>query len=119
MSPHPVAVICRVLGVGRATAYRGPRPRGRYARRDDHLVADRIRSIIGTRASYGYRRVTALVNRQFGTRYNRKRIRRVMALCGWTLPPTSPPTPRRRAADNHRAHDLWTAEMESCASSAV
>ena len=97
MSAHPIAAICRVLGVGRASAYRGPRPRGRYARRDDHQVAVQIRAIIGTRASYGYRRVTALVNRQFGTRYNRKRIRRVMALCGWTLPIRA----RRR---NGRAH---------------
>jgi transposase InsO family protein len=30
--------------------------------------------------------VTALVNRAFGTGYNPKRIRRVMALNGWTLP---------------------------------
>lgn len=97
MSPHPVALICRVLGVGRASAYRGPRRRGRYRRREDRVVADRIKSIIGTRASYGYRRVTALVNRQFGTRYNRKRIRRVMALCGWTLPIRS----RRRVGRAH------------------
>ena len=30
--------------------------------------------------------MTALVNREFGTTYNRKRIRRVMTICGWTLP---------------------------------
>jgi putative transposase len=38
------------------------------------------------RASYGFRRVTAVVNRSFGMTYNRKRIRRVMALYAWTLP---------------------------------
>ena len=97
MSAHPVAVICRVLGISRASAYRVPQSRGRYTRGDDRLVADRIKSIIGTRASYGYRRVTALVNRAFGTCYNPKRIRRVMALCGWILPIRS----RRR---NGRAH---------------
>ena len=98
MSPHPVAAICRALGIGRATAYRTVVRRGPfYQRRDDEVVAARIRSIIGTRASYGYRRVMALVNREFGTHYNKKRIRRVMALYGWTLPIRA----RRR---NGRAH---------------
>ena len=99
MSPHPVAEVCRVLGVGRATAYRAVRPRGpHYTRGVDRVVAAQIRAIIGTRASYGYRRVTALVNTRFGTRYNRKRIRRVMALWGWTLPVRA----RRRNGRPHR-----------------
>lgn len=86
MSPHPVAVICRVLGVSRSSAYRRDVPRGpRYRRRDDERVAGQIRVVVKTRATYGHRRVTALVNRLFRTRYNRKRIRRVMQLYGLTL----------------------------------
>lgn len=90
MTRAPVAVVCEVLGVARATAYREPAARGpRYARADNRVVAAHIRAVIRDRATYGYRRVTrvsALVNRACGTRYTAKRIRRVMALNGWTLP---------------------------------
>ena len=97
MSPHPVAVICRVLGVSRSSAYRAAAPRGpRYHRQDDERVAGQIRVVVKNRATYGHRRVTARVNQLFGTRYNRKRIRRVMQLYGLTLPKVN----RRRG----RAH---------------
>ncbi len=92
-----MAVICRVLGVSRSSAYRTDAPRGPfYHRKDDERVAGQIRVVIKNRATYGHRRVTARVNRLFGTRYNRKRIRRVMQLYGMVLPKVN----RRRA----RAH---------------
>jgi putative transposase len=79
--------VCEALGVARATAYREPAARGpHYARADDRVVAAQIRAVIRDRATYGYRRVTALVNRACGARYNVKRVRRVMGLNGWTLP---------------------------------
>ena len=94
------AVICRVLGIGRATSYRKERPRGRrYARADDRVVTAQIREIIRTRATYGARRVHALVNRTFDTAYNRKRIRRVMELAGWTLPKNARRRTGRRTGD--------------------
>jgi len=87
MTVLPLARICRTLSIGRATAYRTTGPRApHYHRGEDRTVTAQIRAVIRTRASYGYRRVTALVNRAFGTGYNPKRIRRVMALNGWTLP---------------------------------
>lgn len=93
------AVICRVLGIGRATSYRKERPRGRrYAKADDRVVTAQIREIIRTRATYGARRVHALVNRTCDTTYNRKRIQRVMELAGWTLPKNA----RRRTGRAHR-----------------
>ncbi len=92
-----MAVICRVLGVSRSSAYRADAPRGpRYHRKDDERVVDQIRVVVKHRATYGHRRVTARVNRLFGTRYNCKRIRRVMQLYGLTLPKVN----RRRG----RAH---------------
>jgi hypothetical protein len=83
MTGRKVAPICRTLGIGRSAAYRESvgRPR-RYARADDRTVAAQIRAVIRTRASYGARRVRALVNREFGTAYNLKRIQRVMELHG-------------------------------------
>lgn len=109
MTAHPVAVICRTLRIGRATAYRALGPRSaRYVRREDRAVTAQIREVIRTRASYGYRRVTALVNWRFGTRYNRKRIRRLLAVHGWTLPRAT----HRRTGRAHRGQIVRPASNE-------
>lgn len=93
-----MSAICRVLRVGRATVYRAATPRAsRYAKADDRVLVAQLRTVLRERATYGYRRATALVNRHYGTAYNRKRVRRVMELNGWTLPVKT----RRR---NGRAH---------------
>ena len=98
MTGRKVAAICRVLGIGRATAYRDGAPRGaRYATAADRVVTAQIREVIRTRATYGARRVRALVNRAFATRYNLKRIRRVMEIAGWKLPRSA----RRRTGRAH------------------
>lgn len=99
MTGRKMALICRVLGISRACAYRTSAGRpARYATSEDRVVTARIRTVIRTRAAYGARRVRALVNREFGTDYNLKRIRRVMAVNGWTLPRAA----RRRTGRAHR-----------------
>jgi transposase InsO family protein len=99
MTGRKVAVICRVLGIGRATAYRVEHPRGRcYAKAGDRVVTAQIRDVIRTRSTYGSRRTRALVNRAFDTAYNLKRIRRVMEIAGWKLPRNA----RRRTGRAHR-----------------
>ncbi len=99
MTGRKMALISRVLGISRACAYRTSAGRpARYATAEDRVVTAQIRAIIRTRASYGARRVQALVNREFATRYNLKRIRRVMALNGWALPRAA----RRRTGRAHR-----------------
>ena len=98
MTGAPVAPIARVLGISRSSAYRETRPRSsRYERRDDRAVTSQMKSVIGTRASYGARRVRALVNRDFGTGYNLKRIGRLMEINGWKLPRSL----RRRSGRAH------------------
>ena len=99
MTGLKVAPICRTLGISRACAYRESvgRP-SRYARADDRMVGAQIRTVIRTRASYGARRVRALVNDAFATGYSLKRIRRVMSINGWTLPRSA----RRRTGRAHR-----------------
>ena len=73
-------MICRTLGIGRATAYRTARSRPRrYRRREDERVVAQLRQVLRERASYGYRRAHWVVNRTFGTGYNRKRIQRVIS----------------------------------------
>ena len=89
MTGQSIAAICRTLGIARQTAYYAVRanPPGFYRRADDEPVLQQIRAITNSRATYGYRRVWAMVNRIFRASYNRKRIRRVMRLHGLMLPP--------------------------------
>ena len=79
--------ICETLHIGRATAYRTAEPRPRFYRKpQDETVHAQLKAVLRERGSYGYRRATALVNRDFATQYNRKRIQRVMKIKGLTLP---------------------------------
>ena len=67
MTEHPVAAICRTLRMARQTAYYATRvrPAGFYRRLDDETVVQQIRAVTNSRATYGYRRVWAMVNRTF------------------------------------------------------
>ncbi len=87
MTHFSVTVICQALRIARRTAYYRPRarPGGRYHRASDETVLGQIRAVTNSRATYGYRRVWAMVNRTVRTGYNRKRIRRVMQLHGLML----------------------------------
>ena len=60
--------LCQVLRIARRTAYyvARARPDGRYHRTVDLTVLAHIRAVTNSRATYGYRRVWALVNRTFG-----------------------------------------------------
>lgn len=98
MTGHPLAAVCRTLRISRSTAYRTSAERPRfYERAEDAQVLEEIRTITRRRDSYGYRRVTARVNRLFGRGYNEKRIRRVMRLNGLQIPPKV----RRRTGRAH------------------
>ena len=84
-----MTAICEVLGLARRTAYyvARARPASGYHRAADGIVLQQIRAVTNSRATYGYRRVWAMVNRTFRTGYNRKRIRRVMQRHGLMLAP--------------------------------
>ncbi|GJE42487.1 hypothetical protein AEGHOMDF_1659 [Methylobacterium soli] len=63
----PVKVVDDVLGVARSNLVEqmrgGARSRGPYRRADDEAVLIAIRAITDVRPTYGYRRVTAILNR--------------------------------------------------------
>ncbi len=62
------------------------RPRTKYAKGDDEELLRRIRTIVDARPSYGYRRVTARLNRERpDVRVNHKRVYRVMKQAGLLL----------------------------------
>jgi putative transposase len=69
----------------------GGRPRPPYRKAGDAELLTRIRPLVDARPSYGYRRITALLNRQAGaerlTRANHKRVYRVMKRAGLLLAP--------------------------------
>jgi transposase InsO family protein len=88
-------ILCRSREVPLVLAC--PQPRwGHYRRAVDATVLQQIHAVTNTRATYGYRRVWAMVNRQFRAGYNRKRIRRVMRMHGLMLAP--------RVHRRHRRH---------------
>jgi putative transposase len=88
--------VCRVLGVARSNvhgrAHRAgawvDRRKGRQPRADAQLRSE-LRAVIAPLATYGYRRATALLNRQRRQQrqanVNHKRVYRVMREAGWLL----------------------------------
>jgi putative transposase len=64
-----------------------------YKKKDDEVYLPLIRLVLEKRPSYGYKRITALVNRILKGRgevvINRKRVYRLMKMHGLTLPKTA------------------------------
>jgi len=81
-----MSAIARTLGVSRSNlterASTPSKPRGLYRKADDMALLAELRPIIDQRPTYGYRRVTALLNRQRRKNgkpiVNTKRVLRVM-----------------------------------------
>jgi hypothetical protein len=64
-----------------------------YKKKDDEIYLALIRLVLERRPSYGYKRITTLVNRVLKSRgesvINRKRVYRLMKMNGLTLPKTA------------------------------
>ncbi|MBC7385947.1 MAG: IS3 family transposase [Cryobacterium sp.] len=95
-----IARVCRVLSISRSNQYenRKPRPK-RYKRRDGPVVLKSILDVTKDRGTYGYPRVSALINRERRlsdlTSWNKKRILRVMQINKLTLQKSASPLPKR------------------------
>ena len=65
-----------------------------YQKAEDEIILEEIKSIIAIRATYGYRRVTTMVNRlriaNGKDKINRKRVQRIMQMTGLSLPQIMP-----------------------------
>lgn len=87
------------LGVARShlaeRLTRPARPRGPYRKPEDAVLLPTIRAIVDARPSYGYRRITVLVNRVLRSRgepvVNAKRVLRILRANGLTLAPPAVP----------------------------
>ena len=78
--------VAEALGVSRSNLAERARgkgqPRGPYRKATDEALLPLIRRFVDERPTYGYRRITALVNRELATQSlpsaNRKRVHRIM-----------------------------------------
>ena len=86
-------VVAETLGVARSNLVerlqdRG-RPRQRYCKAEDASLLPRVRRLVDERPTYGYRRITALLNRELAaeglTKANHKRVYRIMKVHGLLL----------------------------------
>lgn len=72
-----------------------------YKKPEDETILEEIRSVIAVRATYGYRRVTTLVNRMRVSNgkevINRKRVQRIMQMNGMSLPQSMPQSNREHS----------------------
>jgi len=63
-------VVAETLGVARShlhdKVHHPPSPRGPYLKSDDDALLVLIRRLADQRPTYGYRRITALANRELG-----------------------------------------------------
>jgi DNA-binding phage protein len=90
---YPMSAIAKTLGVSRSNlierASKPSRRRGSYRKPEDVSLLAELRPIIDQRPTYGYRRVTALLNRQWRKEgkptVNTKRVLRVMQQNGLAL----------------------------------
>lgn len=75
------------------------RPRALYRKPEDAVLLPTIRAIVDARPSYGYRRITVLVNRVLRSRsepiVNAKRVLRILRANGLTLAPHAARRPGR------------------------
>ena len=92
-----IAAACRVLGKPRSWYYYQGRKKTRRARRPELEQAIRA-LLVGTPASYGYRRIHALLKRR-GVRCNSKTVWRAMQRQGWLS------TSRQRVVREGRRHE--------------
>ena len=81
-----MSVVAQAIGVSRSQLHAGlktaAQPRRRYYKAADAMVVPLITTLVAARPTYGYRRITALLNRQLradgATPINHKRVYRIM-----------------------------------------
>lgn len=91
---YPVTEICEVLDLPRSTFYH------HSTAQDDTVLRQALRELSGEYPTYGYRRLTALLQRA-GWTVNRKRIQRLMAEMGLQRP-----VKRRKTRTTNSAHEF-------------
>lgn len=74
-------VACEVLGIARSNIYERKKTKSEVRQRksaNDSVVLEQIKETVRKRPFYGYRRVTAMLNKKADKRINQKRVYRIM-----------------------------------------
>ena len=83
-------MICDMFGINSKSIYKPSKKTRFYKKPQDKEVLSQVKAIISMRPTYGYKRVTAMVNKlrlSLGTsRLNKKRVYRIMKMNGLLLP---------------------------------
>lgn len=89
-------MVCNIFGIHPKSIYKGFKVKEGgnilrfYKKKDDEVVLNQIKEIIKLRPTYGYKRVTAMVNRKRKgislAKINKKRVLRIMKMNGLMLP---------------------------------
>lgn len=74
----PIRLLCRLFDLPASSYYYAPHPR------EETVLREQIRTISGTWPTYGVRRVTAQLAREFQVTVNHKRVHRLMRAMGLT-----------------------------------
>ena len=88
----PVGETCRILRLSRASYYRHQRaltivkPEAPQQDASEAALVERIRDLAGKHPFWGYRRITAFLQRKCSLNVNWKRVRRLMRLHGLSVP---------------------------------
>jgi putative transposase len=90
---YPVHLVCQVLGYPRSSYYRQGKAR------DEQALCEAIAQVAAVWPTYGYRRITAQLQRE-GWIVNRKRVRRIMGKLGLH---GKHPQRRRRTTDSRHS----------------
>jgi len=85
--------VAETIGVARShlhdKVHRAKKPRGPYRKQEDDTLVQLVRRLVDERPTYGYRRITALVNRELARAdepaVNHKRVFRIMRQNGMLL----------------------------------
>jgi putative transposase len=88
---YPIATVCQVLDYPRSQVYYRPQ-----AVEDERDLKGAILTLAGQHPTYGYRRITAMLNRQ-GQAVNHKRVARLMQELGLM---GKPPVKRKRTTNS-------------------
>jgi putative transposase len=91
---YSLRLLCETLGVHRCNLYHEPRPD------EDRPIKDALRELAGAWPTYGYRRLTVMLQRE-GLPVNAKRVRRLrheLGICG------AAPKRRPRTTDSNHAY---------------
>ena len=109
-----MSIVADTIGVARSNLHeqlqRPPNPRRPYRKPEDVELLPAIRQIVDERPSYGYRRITAVLNRQLraagSSVVNTKRVLRILQANGLTLE-------RHTARRPGRTHDGVVVALKS------